>query len=271
MTQRLGIELLTVFGLPPVEHVTLAADLGCGHISTGLTALPWKLDGFPQWSLRDDAQLRREMTAAMRERGVSIAIAEGFNIRPGGDVRDQAPDLDLAAELGALRANTICMEPDLARARDQLATLAELTASRGMGLTLEFAPPHTINTLQMALSAVREAGKPNVSLVIDAMHFFRSGGSVEELAQLDPQLIGHVQLCDVPLVPPHDDYFREACFDRKIPGEGELPLREFVGVLPRDAAIGLEVPMQSRLLAGEDLAGLVKHIVQRSTALLEGS
>jgi hypothetical protein len=39
-TERLGIEFLSVFGLPPVEFVNLAADLGCRYISTGLRSAP---------------------------------------------------------------------------------------------------------------------------------------------------------------------------------------------------------------------------------------
>jgi hypothetical protein len=33
---RLGIEHQTVFGLPPLEFVRLAGDLGCGHIAVVL-------------------------------------------------------------------------------------------------------------------------------------------------------------------------------------------------------------------------------------------
>ncbi|MFD2134352.1 hypothetical protein ACFSLT_02280 [Novosphingobium resinovorum] len=40
MPHPLGIELLTVLGLGPVEHVTLAADLGCKAVSMGLSQLP---------------------------------------------------------------------------------------------------------------------------------------------------------------------------------------------------------------------------------------
>jgi hypothetical protein len=29
-----------MFGMPPVEHITLAADLNCGHISMGLAPVP---------------------------------------------------------------------------------------------------------------------------------------------------------------------------------------------------------------------------------------
>lgn len=102
---RLGIELLCVFGMSPVEHVALAADLGCGSISTGLTQLPFNPHGHPAWSLRDDPALRREMVAAMRDRGISIALGEGIGVRLGMDVRDRATDLDLMVELGVRRIN----------------------------------------------------------------------------------------------------------------------------------------------------------------------
>ena len=33
---RLGIEMLSVFGMPPIEFVHLTADLGCRYITTGM-------------------------------------------------------------------------------------------------------------------------------------------------------------------------------------------------------------------------------------------
>ncbi|MDB5973090.1 MAG: Xylose isomerase domain protein barrel [Hydrocarboniphaga sp.] len=74
-----------------------------------------------------------------------------------------------------------------------------MAAERGIGLVLEFASPHPINNLQAALAALRHIARPNAQLVIDAMHFFRSGATVADLAALAPGVVGHVQLCDVPL------------------------------------------------------------------------
>ena len=80
MTNRLGIEMLTLLGMPPVEHVTLAAELGCVTISTGLMKLPLSPFGYPQletlyepWSLLDDAALRR----ARQELGAGREWQEG--------------------------------------------------------------------------------------------------------------------------------------------------------------------------------------------------
>lgn len=239
---RLGIDAQTVFGMPPVEHVDLAANLGCSHISTGLVAIPWRLQRFPAWSLRDDVGLRRELAAALRDRGVSISQAEGFSIRPTTNVDSYIPDLDIFAELGARRASGVCTEQDTSRALDLLAALADLTAERGMGFSLEFAPPHTIGNLAEAHAALVALEKSNVRLVIDAMHFFRSGGTLDELRALPPNLIGYVQLCDVSRLPLHDDYLKEACFERRAPGDGELPLSEFCAALPATVEVGIEVP-----------------------------
>lgn len=73
---QLGIEHLSVFGLPPVEFVNLAADLGCRYISTGLTAIAYKPHSYAPFSLRDDASPQRSMLAAIDDRNVSISLGE---------------------------------------------------------------------------------------------------------------------------------------------------------------------------------------------------
>src|SRR4029077_20180571 len=122
---------------------------------------------FPAWSLRDDANLRREMAAVMRDTGVSLFLAEGYAVRPNTQARDRANDMDLMAELGAQRIGTVCLEPDLARGYDELATLCEMAVARGMGLTLEFAPPHPINNLQAALTALQYLNHSQAQLTLD--------------------------------------------------------------------------------------------------------
>lgn len=246
----LGIENISVFGLPPVEFVNLAADLGCQHISTGLTSFDFGVCDYAPFSLRDDAALRREMMAAMRDRGVSISLGEGLTVRTGGDVRNYASDLDIMCELSVDRINTVSMDPDLNRSFDQFGILAEMAASRGVETTTELAPSLTVADLPTALAAVRHVGRPDFRLLIDTMHLVRSGSGPADIAALDPDLIGYVQLCDAPLEPRFESYFEESMFERMAPGSGELGLRELVAVLPRDRVFGLEVPLRSEAEAG---------------------
>jgi sugar phosphate isomerase/epimerase len=104
--------------------------------------------------------------------------------------------------------------------------------------------------------------------MIDAMHLYRSGGTAADVAALDPGLIGYAQLCDVPLVALHDDYGAEARFDRRVAGDGELPLQEFVDALPADCVIGLEVPMRDKALAGLGPVERLRPAVAAARALL---
>jgi sugar phosphate isomerase/epimerase len=266
---RLGIELLSVFGMNPVEQVKLAADLGCGHISTGLTPFPVNPQGYAPWSLREDPALRREMIAVMRDRGVAVSLGEGFAVRPNVDVKDRGQDLDIMAELGARCLGGVAMDPDPARVTDQFGALVEMAAARGLQVTIEFSPGLAVGTLEEALALVGRLDRPNFKVLVDSMHFFRSGGEVATLAALDPGLIGYAQLCDAPRVAVDPDYMREATFERLAPGAGELPLADFIAALPRDVVIGLELPMLARAQAGVSPTDRLGPAVEAARRLIE--
>lgn len=246
----IGIESISVFGLPPVEFVNLAADLGCKHISTNLSSAGYNPHGYNAYSLRDDRALRAEMIAAMLDRGVSISCGEGLNIRPGGDVRLYDLDLDIMCELGVGLINMSSLDPDLARSLDQFALLAEMAGSRGLQTSTEFAPCLTIRDLPAALAAVAYVDRSNFRVLIDTMHLVRSGSTAADIAALDPALIAYVQISDAPRISPFESYMEEAMFERLVPGEGQLGLLEIVKALPHDRVYGLEIPFRSQAEAG---------------------
>jgi sugar phosphate isomerase/epimerase len=247
---RLGIENISVFGLPPVEFVSLAADLGCQHISTGLTSFAFGIHDYPPFSLREDLALRREMIAAMKDRGVSISLGEGCTIREGVDAMSFRADLDLFVELGTERINTVSMDPDFNRTCDQFGIMAVLATERGLRITTELAPSLTIRDLPTALAALRQIGRPDFRLLIDTMHVVRSGSTPADLAALDPELIDYIQICDAPRQPRFDSYHEESMFERMVPGDGELGLLELLKVLPADRVYACETPLRSQALAG---------------------
>jgi sugar phosphate isomerase/epimerase len=266
----LGIEFISVFGLPPVAFVELAADLGCCHISTPLRPIDYNPEGFPGHSLRDDPALRRELKAALRDRGVTISLGEGLVVMQGLDVREAYPaDLDIMRELGAERISVVSLEPDQSRAFDQFAELAEIAGAVGIAAMLEFVPCFCIADLPTALAALRHAGRKDSRLVLDTMHLGRTGVTAAEIAALDPELIGYVQLCDVPLVPTIPDYMEEAMYQRLIPGEGEMPLREFLSAIPPGRVIGLEVPMRREAEQGIGPRERMTRCVAAARALLD--
>lgn len=267
--KRLGLDSQTVFGMPPTDHIRLAAELGLGSVSLAPMPVPWKLDRFPLWSLRDDPALVRETKAILRDTGIRVAAAEGFTIRPEADTSFRVSDFDLMAELGTEAATTVAMGAEPESALEQMTILADLAAERGMMFLFEFAPPHTFNTLASAHDAVRRIERDNARLLIDSMHLFRTGGSVADIRALPAGAIGYIQLSDAAFTGDGGDYYLEASFERKIPGEGELPLVELLRALPSDLRVGLEVPMQAALQASIDAGEPIARIVEGAKALLD--
>jgi sugar phosphate isomerase/epimerase len=247
---QLAIGLLNGFGLPPLEFVDLTADLGCRYMSIGVQGAALVPLGYPPYSLKDDATLRRELLAAMKHRGVAISLGDGFLVLPGTEIGDFDADLDVLAELSVPRINVVSLDPDLSRTFDQFAALAELAAQHNIETEVELVPGLTVGDLPTALAAREHVGRPDFRLLIDTMHLVRSGSSAADLAAVDPAHIGYAQLNDTALQPRLDNYMEEAMFERMVPGEGELPLGEILSVLPSDIMLEIEVPRRSLALEG---------------------
>ncbi len=83
-------------------------------------------------------------------------------------------------------------------------------------------------------------------MLIDSLHLARAGETPADVATIDPALIGAAQICDGPAASPGlKEYYYEALFERGIPGDGELPLRAFLDVIPDDVIVSPEVPLKS--------------------------
>lgn len=265
---RLGIDFISVFGMPPVAFIELAASLGCAHIGLGPKPLVINPGVYPDWSLVDDAALRRETKAALAANGVTITIGEACLLFPGGDVANDAAVLDTLAELGAPRVNIASLERDRQRTFDQCALFAEMAAARGMQSTVEFAPLMGVRDLPAAREVLRHVDRPGFGLMVDMLHVARSGATATDLAALRPEEVGHIQLCDGLLEWTMDSYVKEAGSDRLCPGDGAFPLADWLAALPGDATIGLEMPMRSRALAGAAPGDWLGPCVSAARALI---
>lgn len=266
---RVGIEFISVIGMPPPDFVRFADAMGVGHIGLALAPiLQANPHGYPAWSLRDEPALLRETLAALRDTGVGVSVGEGFLGWPGTAVADFAADLDIMAEMGAGCVNILALDPDPAACIAQFAQFAELASSRGLKSVTEYLPGFAIGDFAAASDAVRQIGNPDFSILVDTMHYFRSGSTVAEIATAAPELTGYIQLCDVPIVSTYGDYGYEAQFHRLAPGEGELPLGAFLAAAPKAPIVGLEVPRLDLAEAGVGPAERIGPAIAAARALL---
>ncbi len=235
----LSLAYITTEGADPVEQIVAAASAGFDAV--GLRAL--QPTGRPlTHPLLGDAARVREVVAALRDNQVTLLDLEVLTLSPSFTVPAASAFLDLAATLGAREVQIVCEDQDLERAADQLARLAEAAAERGIGTALEFMAFRTVNTLETAL---RVAARGRARVLVDALHFIRSAGTVAALAAAPPGRIAYFQLCDAPAALQFTDLIQEARFDRLFPGEGALPLPEMLAALPRGLPISVEVPRAS--------------------------
>lgn len=234
----LSLAHLTVLDVAPPALFDLAA--AAGYQNVGIRVLP-AVPGAVAYPLDRETVItwRRRMADA----GVGVHDIEFLPLTPEVQVHDYAQTLALAAELGARRLNVSGDDANLDRLTENFSTLCDLAASYGLGVDLEFMRFRIIGTLQQALEVVTRAGRDNGRLLIDVLHLFRSGGTPQQLAQVPHRTLGSLQLCDAPLQGPAvAGLADEARQGRLFPGEGGLPLVDFLNALPSDIPLGVEVP-----------------------------
>jgi sugar phosphate isomerase/epimerase len=266
---RLAMEFICTFGMPPVEHIELVGGLGLRHTGMGPAPIVVLEPGlYPEWSMRGNPALVREVKAALAANGVSVSVGEGFVIMPGLGAEMFAADLDLMAELGASRVNVCCVEVNFDRNLAGFSRLAEMAAERGLDITVEYLPGMTIGTLPAARQLVEQSEQANAGILLDSMHLYRSGATSADIAALPAGMVKYAQLCDVPLVSKFEDYSIEARFERLAPGDGELPLAEYVAALPANVVVGLEIPMRALAERGVGPAERLSPAIAKARALI---
>jgi sugar phosphate isomerase/epimerase len=245
MTSRpISLAHLTVLDTTPPDLVTVAAAAGFRTIGIRLTATPSV--GVPPYDMLREGPMLRETLARMADTGVSVLDTEFLRFEPDQPVGVPEGFLEVSARLGARYVLVMSAEPAESRTLERFGELCEQAAAYGLQVGLEFAVYTGVRTLAHAAEMIERSKRTNASVIIDALHFSRSGGLPAHVAQADPALFRYAQICDAgPDMPRPDDtpsLIREARTGRLLPGEGVLPLRELVAALPPGLPLAIEAP-----------------------------
>lgn len=260
----LGLAHLTALELSSPELVREAASAGFGAI--GLRVHPAMAGGLA-YPIRTGSWAQRELRTILASEGVRLNEIEFIQLTPGLDIAGFAPLLEAGAELGASAVTVSGDDADRLRLTASFAALCDLAAEFGLRVDLEFMRWRVVGTLAQAETIVRQAGRPNGAVLVDALHLSRSGGAPGDLAALPRQFLRAAQLCDaVPTQPVTDeDAIAEAREGRLPPGEGSLPLAALVQALPADTALSVELPMR-----GPDARSRIAAAYSATRRLLDG-
>ena len=91
---------------------------------------------------------------------------------------------------------------------------------------------------------LRAAAQPNAGLLVDLLHFARSGSSIEDLAALPREWFHYAHVCDAPgeLPTTTAGLIHTARFERLFPGEGGIDMHGILAALPEGIPFALEIP-----------------------------
>jgi sugar phosphate isomerase/epimerase len=238
---RLSLAPVTINEVDPPELIAAAAAAGFQSVDLRVLGAP---GAAPVAPIIGNRPMIAAIAAACANTGVSIFGATGVWLVPAFALDDALPALEVAARLGAEQFLAVGNDPVEARMTDNLGRLAEAAIPYHLRIALELMPYTAVNSLPKALRLVAACGKPNLGLLIDALHLARAGGMPAEVAAIDRRHIGYLQLCDAPLVPAAGMALRtESLTSRLYPGEGELPLFALLDALPADIVVDVETPV----------------------------
>ena len=246
-SRPLSLAHLTVLDTTPPELVTVAAAAGFRSIGIRLTATPSV--GVPPYDALHEGPVLRETLQRLADTGVTVLDTEFLRFEPDQPVGVPEGFLEVSARLGAQHVLVMSAEPDEARTIERFGELCDRAAPYGLNVGLEFAVYTGVRTLAHAASLLAKAKRSNASVLIDALHFSRSGGLPAHVKSVDPALLRYAQICDAsPDMPGPTDtpaLIREARTGRLLPGEGGLPLAELVAALPAGAPLAIEAPCRA--------------------------
>src|SRR6266851_4414213 len=226
-------------------------------------------DTTPGYPLMHEPAMMRATKAALADTGVRVLDIEFVKITPEIDVAGLERFVAAGAELGAKHVITAPYDSELARLADRLGAITDLSARYGLRAVLEFFPWTVVPDLEAAVRMVEAAGRTETGILVDTLHFDRSGSRVEQLDHIPPARLPFVHVCDAPV---QDTYTTEELLhagraERLPPGEGGIDIGGILRHMPQGIPVALEVPMTA-MNAAEGAEAVALRVRQAAERLL---
>jgi sugar phosphate isomerase/epimerase len=277
-TRPVGVGHLTMLDTAPPEWVQAAHD--AGFEAVGIRIAPASPVEEP-WPVTAGSPMLAATLARLSATGLVVQDVEIIVIAPDTRAARHEALFEVGALLGARFFNVMVTDPDIGRAHDTFAELCARARPYGLRPCMEGISYTAVRNLATACTVLHGTGG---GLIVDPLHIQRSGDDVIDLRRIDPPTLGYLQLCDGPLreppvVPaprrmprgqPSGGSVRqlEARTARLLPGDGEIPVAEFVAALPPDLPVSLEAPNR-RLLAALGPAGFLRRAREAARHVLD--
>lgn len=244
-THQYSLAHLTALPCPPPELIYVAARAGYDYAS--IRPIYMHLPGEPNYELATNRDMLAQTKTAITATGVGIHDIELARVAEGADLDSYEAAFAVGAELGARSVISSIWSPGRSFYVDMFGEICERAKKHGLRVELEFVPIAEVNTLEGAVDVLRAVNADNAGLMLDMYHVHRAHTKPEDLAQLPREWFRFVHLCDAPAEIPSnvDDMRTELREARLYPGEGGLPIKEYLAQIP-DVVFSIELPHRAR-------------------------
>ncbi|WFL77702.1 TIM barrel protein [Altererythrobacter arenosus] len=222
------------------------------------------------WTPATTRAIRQQLSDA----GVQLLDVEVAWIMPGPSDPWLEQLVDIAAELGARNLLCVSSDPDAAATTAKLQRMVDRSAGTDVRINLEFGLFTEVKSIHAARAILEQLDGANKGLLCDTLHWARSGGTAEDIANLPREWLGYAQPCDAPAKGPDpsdmDAIVDDAINKRVAMGAGGLDLASFIAALP--SALPLAVEERSQVLRERfpDLNERAREVARTSRAWLAG-
>lgn len=214
----------------------------------------------------------RAIRQQSRDAGVPLLDLEVAWIMPGAPDPWLAELVDIAAELGARNLLCISSDPDIAATTAKFQALVDRAKGTGVRVNLEFGIFTEVKTVHMARAILESVEGEAKALLVDTLHWARSGGTAEDLAAIPRAWLSYCQPCDAPAKGPdvsNFDAIIDDAINRRMPlGHGGLPLATMVDALPDHLPMAVEERSAALREAFPDLNERAREVARTSRAWL---
>jgi sugar phosphate isomerase/epimerase len=253
--KRLSLCHGTLATVSPPAFVSAAG--GAGFRAVSLKVLIPKsnvpasvMGGYP---LTGNTSLRRETRRRLQDTGIAVLESETAVVGPLSRATEFEALLETAAFLGSRGTIVVFFGQDSeARIVDQFNEFSDLAHRYEQQAVIEFLPLSAVKTVGAAVRVLRKSVAKNGQLMVDMLHWTRSGGTLADIQSVSPALLHACQLSDGPVDYPFDraNWANEMSGARSFLGEGDFRIVEVLQSLPPELPLGLEV-ISRRFLASE--------------------
>lgn len=241
MKNPLSLAYLTVPDAKPQDVVILAKEIGFTHV--GLRLLP-AIDGEIVYPIMTELKLLNETLAALKGTGVKIADIEIIRINEKISVNQFDKFFEYASKLGAENITVVGDDANTNRLISKFIQLCEKAKQYNLFLNLEPISWTKVNTLELAITVLKNSNQINSGILIDTFHISRMNTPLEHLKDLKKEWLRIIQVSDAPMnfTNEQSKIRCEARTARLMPGQGDLPIEDILKYMPSESIISVEVP-----------------------------